>query len=333
MHIAHGIAFALVALAVSPAHPAQGFFDTYSAGGKVYQAFLSAGAVVNPSPDCVPHGSGRAVFRLKASTKVLYGTMNASDFAISPKVYGPALSGSNGPLLFAFPVSGGVPQPVVFGPLTPAQEADLDAGKWYVEAHDCPPGYVDPSARGQIQRDDPGQCASVSAVNCTVARVGAANLPVTVAPYGSGGGGNSIDVWVRDASGNPLVNLARDSIRAVDPSIASCAIGYTATEPTDDHGHTYISAVSGFGCSTQLTVMVGGTSIGSVTVPARGPDIPPASPGVIAANDALLLIWNQSPAPYYPCADLNGDGIVNAVDLSAWATSNGSPYVCLPTAQ
>jgi hypothetical protein len=64
----------------------------------------------------------------------------------SAHVHGPALVGQNAGVVFVLPA--GSPKIGNYGPLTIAEEADLNAGLWYINIHSS--GYGAGEIRGQI---------------------------------------------------------------------------------------------------------------------------------------------------------------------------------------
>jgi len=82
----------------------------------------------------------RQMFEYNISFGGLQGT------EISAHVRGPAFPGENGPVIFDLPL--GAVKFGSFGPLTGQQQADLNAGLWYVSIHSDM--YPDGEIRGQI---------------------------------------------------------------------------------------------------------------------------------------------------------------------------------------
>lgn len=124
--------------------------STVSAQG--YSAMLDGFQVVPPvfTPASGVGGftlDERKMFEYNISFGGLLGTET------SAHVHGPAAPGENGPVIFDLPLG-----PVkfgTFGPLTAQQQADLDAGMWYVAIHTT--AYPGGEIRGQILSSVPVQ--------------------------------------------------------------------------------------------------------------------------------------------------------------------------------
>ena len=133
---AAGIALSLAGCALRP-----------SLSTDIYEARLSGAQEVPPTAS---NGTGMAEVQLDKHTniirwKVTYGGLTGP--ARAGHIHGPAAPGQNAPILIPFaqvatqPIEGQAP-------LTPAQVADLAAGKWYVNIHTAqfPAGEI----RGQL---------------------------------------------------------------------------------------------------------------------------------------------------------------------------------------
>lgn len=116
-----------------------------AASAQTYSALLDG--VQEVPPVATPAG-GTGSFTLDAS-KILSFNIQFSGLIGSETaahIHGPAATGVNAGVLFGLPA--GSPKIGTIGPLTPAQEADLNAGLWYVNVHSTfrPGGEI----RGQI---------------------------------------------------------------------------------------------------------------------------------------------------------------------------------------
>ncbi len=111
-----------------------------------YDAYLNGQQQVpaNSSP-----ATGYASLTLDAGKiltySISYSGLQGTEFAAH--VHGPAPAGQTGPPVFSLPA--GQPKNGSFGPLSAAQEADLNAGLWYINIHTTP-GYSGGEIRGQI---------------------------------------------------------------------------------------------------------------------------------------------------------------------------------------
>ena len=116
-----------------------------SALSQPYRADIDGG---QPVPPTLSPGTGLACFTLDAAKflnyQVTFGGLLAVE--IAAHIHGPAPVGVNAGVIFPFAL--GTPKIGVFGPLTAGQEADLNAGRMYVNIHSTlfPGGEI----RGQI---------------------------------------------------------------------------------------------------------------------------------------------------------------------------------------
>jgi hypothetical protein len=122
------------------------FLFTGAAAAQTYSAIIN-GAQEAPTPVATP-ATGSGSFTLDGS-KVLSYNISFSGLLASESVahiHGPAPAGMAASPIFGLPL--GSPKIGTAGPLTPQQEADLNAGLWYVNIHSTmfPNGEI----RGQI---------------------------------------------------------------------------------------------------------------------------------------------------------------------------------------
>ncbi|UCH82543.1 MAG: CHRD domain-containing protein [Candidatus Latescibacterota bacterium] len=130
-----------------------------TAEAKSYSATLDGFQVV---PPVFTPASGVGGFTLDQINmfeyNVSYGGLVGAE--IAAEVCGPALAGDDGPVIFVLPLG-----PVKFGqygPLTAQQQADLNAGLWYVIIRSS--AYPDGEIRGQIFSTVPVEGATWGAV-------------------------------------------------------------------------------------------------------------------------------------------------------------------------
>jgi hypothetical protein len=114
-----------------------------------YRATLSASQEVPPNPSTA---TGTAEVQLNTNTNTLSWKVTYSGLsgpATAGHIHGPAAAGANAGVLVPFNNVGASP---IQGQaqITPAQAADLAAGKWYVNLHTAksPGGEI----RGQLQK-------------------------------------------------------------------------------------------------------------------------------------------------------------------------------------
>lgn len=107
-----------------------------------------------PVPPTGSPGTGIGCFFLDTSKllsfDVSFGGLLGAETAAH--IHGPAPAGLNAGVIFPLPL--GSPKVGILGPLTAAQEADLNAGLWYIQIHSnlFPGGEI----RGQIGPGLPG---------------------------------------------------------------------------------------------------------------------------------------------------------------------------------
>jgi hypothetical protein len=130
------------------------------ADAQFYAATLDGLQEVGPNAS---PATGSGTFNLDAA-KVLHYNISFSGLLAAETmahIHGPATPGVNAGVVFGLPL--GSPIVGTVGPLTPAQEADLNAGLYYVNVHTqlFPGGEI----RGQIYREtvgvEPGTWGSV----------------------------------------------------------------------------------------------------------------------------------------------------------------------------
>lgn len=103
-----------------------------AAAAQTYSALLDGSQEVPPV--ATPAG-GAGSFTLDPS-KILSFNIHFTGLIgteTGAHIHGPAVPGTNAGVIFALPA--GSPKVGTLGPLTPAQEADLNAGLWYVNIH------------------------------------------------------------------------------------------------------------------------------------------------------------------------------------------------------
>lgn len=116
---------------------------------------ISFRTVLSPSlevPPVTSSGLGVLNAELDTRTNVLSWTVKYSDLTgpvISAHFHGPALPGQNAGI--AAPLTGDLSSPITGSAvLTPAERADLLAGKWYINLHTAE--HPDGEIRGQVRR-------------------------------------------------------------------------------------------------------------------------------------------------------------------------------------
>jgi hypothetical protein len=145
MRIAHTLCIAAVLMAAT-------------GGTTLAQTYTAALDGLQETPPNASPAIGGGTFSLDAA-KVLHYSISFSGLTATETaahIHGPAAAGVPAPVLFPLPL--GSPIAGTIGPLTAAQEADLNAGLYYVNVHDSnfPGGEI----RGQIYRDVVGVAPS-----------------------------------------------------------------------------------------------------------------------------------------------------------------------------
>ncbi len=114
-----------------------------------YSATMSGAQEV---PPVTTSGAGAAEVQLNKDTHVLTWKVTYSGLsgpAVAGHMHGPAAAGQNAGVLVPFTNVGS--QPITGqATITPQQESDLAAGKWYVNIHT--PTHPGGEIRGQLQR-------------------------------------------------------------------------------------------------------------------------------------------------------------------------------------
>ena len=117
------------------------------AAGQNYTATIDGGQAVPPRPTPGP-GTGMGSMMLDAtkmlSFNITFSALSAPE--IAAHFHGPVPVGSNAGVQFPLPL--GSPKIGTVGPLSPAQESDLNAGLWYINIHSSL--YPDGEIRGQV---------------------------------------------------------------------------------------------------------------------------------------------------------------------------------------
>ena len=140
----------LVSAVAAAALAACGHMGMGQSGGKeTFEAKLSAAQEVPPGSG---QGAGTAEVQLDKGTSMVSWKLNYSGLsgpAVAGHIHGPAAAGQNAGVVVPF--TGITSQPVSGqATVTPAQIADLEAGKWYVNVQTAanPGGEI----RGQLQK-------------------------------------------------------------------------------------------------------------------------------------------------------------------------------------
>ncbi len=156
---------------------------------------------------------------------------------------------------------------------------------------------------------------------------------VTVAPNGAGetfsGTGITIDVYLKNCNGGPLVGVPAQEIVLYNSGLCICPGGNIADAATDINGHTtFTGTMRAGGCVENLQVYADGVAIGiPLQVKTNSPDAPPASPCAVDASDLSALASRLgNSAQYTICFDLNESGppTIDASDLSFFASLLGA---------
>jgi hypothetical protein len=156
---------------------------------------------------------------------------------------------------------------------------------------------------------------------------------VTIAPNGAGetftGTGITIDVYLKNCNGAPLVGVPAQEIVIYNSGLCICPGGNIADAATDINGHTtFTGTIRGGGCVENLQVYADGVAIGSaLLVKTNSPDHVPASPCAVDASDLSSLASKLGSIPNYSiCYDYNESGppTIDASDLSFFASLLGA---------
>jgi len=120
-----------------------------SSKGDNYSARMTGAQEV---PPVATSGAGAAEVQLNKDTHLLTWKVTYSGLsgpAVAGHIHGPAAAGQNARVLIPFTNVGS--QPITGqATITPQQESDLAAGKWYVNIHT--PAHPGGEIRGQLQR-------------------------------------------------------------------------------------------------------------------------------------------------------------------------------------
>lgn len=153
---------------------------------------------------------------------------------------------------------------------------------------------------------------------------------VTIAPNGAGetfaATGITIQVYLRNSSGAPLVGVPRQEIVIYNSGLCICPGGNVADAATDVNGMAaFTGTIRGGGCVESLTIFADGIAICTIPVKTNSPDFVPASPCAVDAGDLGSLATRLgNPANYSICADFNENGgTIDAADLAAFASFLG----------
>jgi len=115
------------------------------AAAQDYDAYLDGLQEVPPNAS---PATGAALLTLDGakmlSYNISYADLLSTEFAAHVHIGAP---GVNGGIVFALPT--GTPKVGSYGPLTAQEEADLNAGLWYINIHTTP-GFSGGEIRGQI---------------------------------------------------------------------------------------------------------------------------------------------------------------------------------------
>lgn len=155
---------------------------------------------------------------------------------------------------------------------------------------------------------------------------------VTIAPNGAGetfaGTGITIDVYLKNCNGAPLVGVPRQEIVIYNSGLCICPGGNVADAATDVNGMASFSGtIRGGGCVENLTIFADGVAICTIPVKTNSPDHVPASPCAVDASDlGALAARLGNPLQYNICFDYNESGppTIDASDLAFFASLLGA---------
>jgi hypothetical protein len=159
---------------------------------------------------------------------------------------------------------------------------------------------------------------------------------VTIAPNGAGetfaGTGITIDVYLKNCNGAPLVGVPAQEIVIFNIGLCICPGGNIADAATDINGHTtFTGTIRGGGCVENLQVYADGVAIGAaLQVKTNSPDHVPASPCAVDASDLAALASKLGiVAQYNICFDYNESGgpTIDASDLAFFASLLGAQCI------
>jgi hypothetical protein len=155
---------------------------------------------------------------------------------------------------------------------------------------------------------------------------------VTIAPNGAGetfaGTGITIQVYLKNCNGAPLVGVPRQEVVIYNSGLCICPGGNVADAATDVNGMTTFSGtIRGGGCVENLTIFADGVAICTIAVKTNSPDHVPASPCAVDASDLGALASRLGNAAQYNiCFDYNESGppTIDASDLAFFASLLGA---------
>lgn len=156
---------------------------------------------------------------------------------------------------------------------------------------------------------------------------------VTIVPNGAGetlaSTGITIDVYLKNCNGRPLVGVPAQEVVIFDPQLCICPGGNIADAATDINGHTSFSGtIRAGGCAPYLDIYADGVLIGRTPVRTNSPDAVPASPCMVDASDLSALLAARGAvvgtSNYTICLDFNEDGYIDASDISYFASARGA---------
>lgn len=155
---------------------------------------------------------------------------------------------------------------------------------------------------------------------------------VTIAPNGAGetfaATGITIEVYLRNCSGAPLVGVPRQEVVIYNSGLCICPGGNVSDAATDINGMTTFSGtIAGGGCVENLQIFADGVLICTIPVKTNSPDHVPASPCAVDGSDlSSLAVVLGNIAAYNICYDYNESGppTIDGSDLSFFATLLGA---------
>jgi len=153
---------------------------------------------------------------------------------------------------------------------------------------------------------------------------------VTIAPNGAGetfaATGITIQVYLRNCNGAPLVGVPRQEIVIYNSGLCICPGGNVADAATDVNGMAAFSGtIRGGGCVESLTIFADGIAICTIPVKTNSPDHVPASPCAVDAGDLGSFAARLGiPAQYNICWDYNETGAIDAGDLAFFTSFLGA---------
>ncbi len=173
--------------------------------------------------------------------------------------------------------------------------------------------------------------------NCTISTRATEDVSVLICPACDGNPFSAartltgimdatIEVYIIDSQGQPIVHFPREGIWLDDPNLCFCPGVHPADHATDSNGYTQFALpVCGGGCSENLTLggFLEGTPFNQNPLPHIRVNSPDLNCDLIVNLTDLQLFTAAYFGEYSYCVDFFWDGVMNLKDIPEFARHYG----------